>query len=141
MAGDRPNEFRLGSYSVRWTRQIVWPVAKVWEGSVKAFSSYGILYFFKLRAYLLENGQKPKKQQKTPKTKLIFSYFDDFEIQKIFQIFFFSKFFFFKFFHIFTNLYKMPKWGEEIPILYLAPRFCFICQNGATKFKANFFKK
>jgi len=43
--------------------------------------------------YLLENGPKPKKQQKTPKTKLIFPYFDIFEKQKKIQIFFqkFSK--------------------------------------------------
>ena len=42
--------------------------------------------------YLLENGQKPKKQPKTPETKLIFPYFDIFEKKKIFQIFF-QKFF------------------------------------------------
>ena len=95
MAGNRPNSFRLGSYSVRWTSKIVGPVAKVSGGSVKAFSSYGILYFFKLRANLLENGRKPKKQPKTPETKLIFPYFDIFEKKIFFQIFFkkFSKFF------------------------------------------------
>ena len=108
MAGNRPNSFRLGSYSVRWTRQIVWSVAKVWGGSVKAFSSYGILYFFIFRVYLLENGQKPKKQQKTPETKLIFPYFDIFEKKNFFQNFFqkfFSNFFSFfqKFFKKFSN--------------------------------------
>ena len=87
MAGNRPNEFRLGSYSVRWTRKIVGPVAKVWGSSVKAFSSYGILYFFKLRANLLENGRKPQKQQKTPETKLIFPYFDIFEKKNFFGFF------------------------------------------------------
>ena len=42
--------------------------------------------------YLLENGQKPKKEQKTPETKLIFPYFDIFETKKFFG-FFFQKFF------------------------------------------------
>ena len=88
MAGNRPNEFRLGSYSVRWTSKIVGPVAKVWGGSVKAFSSYGILYFFIFRVYLLENGQKPKKQPKTPETKLIFPYFGIFGPKNFFWIFF-----------------------------------------------------
>ena len=72
----------------QWTGTWSEPPGKVSRRYLNRVRSNGQMYFRKLRVYLLENGQKPKKSRKHPKLSLFFLISRFLEPKWLFSIFF-----------------------------------------------------